>query len=149
MSEAGKGATRSMENELLWELDRVGGALNDLRQGADIGVMVGGRLARVTVYCVTYCTHRDVDEMLRKLHRIEGDFAEELAFPVTGWRASWMNWWHSNRLQALSEAADDLLHLVVGHAATWSIKCHDMPALTVQQVKVKLAAAALIAAGEY
>lgn len=33
-----------MENELPWELDRVGDALNDLRQGADIGVMVGGVL---------------------------------------------------------------------------------------------------------
>lgn len=60
-----------------------------------------------------------------------------------------MNWWHCSRLQAQSEAADDLLRLVVGHAATWSVKCHDIPALTVQQVKVILAAAALIATEEY
>nr|WP_294866174.1 hypothetical protein [uncultured Pseudogulbenkiania sp.] len=141
-------AERAQEWGLKNELGDVSYALYKLRPTASIVVPVGKRLARVEVYRVKSCSPEVLQDALRELDVLEGRYVAELALPVVGWRASLANWWHRKRLKKLSHAADELLQLVTGEQAV-HIKYHDMPELKVQVVLVKLAAAALIAAGEY
>lgn len=145
---ANESTGRAHEWGLMDELGKVSCALSRLHPTASIAVPVGKRLARVDVYRV-YPRSADVlQDALRQMDIIEGRYAAELALPTVGWRASLANWWHRKRLKKLSHDADVLLRLVTGEQALF-ITYHDMPALTVQAVQAKLAAAALIAAGEY
>lgn len=141
-------AERAQEWGLKKELGDVSHALNKLRPTVSITVVVGKRTARVDVHRARPCSPEVLQDALRELDILEGRYAAELALPVVGWRASLANWWHRKRLKKLSHAADELLQLVTGEQAVL-IKYHDMPELKVQAVLVKLAAVALIAAGEY
>ena len=141
-------AERAQDGQLMKELGEVSYALYKLRPTVSITVPVGKRLARVEVYRAKPRSPEVLRDALREFDVIEGHYAAELTLPVVGWRASLANWWHRRSLKKLSHGADVLLQLVTGEQALF-ITYHDMPALTVQAVQVKLAAAALIAAGEY
>lgn len=141
-------AERAQDGQLMKELGEVSYALCKLRPSVSIAVPVGKRLARVEVHKAKPRSPEVLQDALREFDVIEGRYAAELNLPVVGWRASLANWWHRRSLKKLSHDVDVLLQLVTGEQAIF-ITYHDMPALTVQAVQVKLAAAALIAAGEY
>lgn len=141
-------AERAMEWEFKKKLMDVNYALRKLCPTVSIRLWTGSRLARVDVYRVKPQSSDALQDALRELDVLEGRYAVELALPIVGWRARLANWWHRKRLKKLSHAADKLLQQVTGEQALF-ITYHEMPELTVQAVLVKLAAAALIAAGEY
>ncbi|MGT2456542.1 hypothetical protein ACU4GI_26425 [Cupriavidus basilensis] len=145
---ANESTERAQNERLMRELDDASYALYKLRPTVNVTVPVRGRMAQVKVYRVKPRSPEVLQEVLRELECIERNFAAELALPVIGWRATLSNWWYRKRLRMLSLRADRLLQLVTGEQAPL-ITYHDMPALAVQAVQVKLAAVALIAAGEY
>jgi hypothetical protein len=144
---ANESAGRAHEAQFLKELNEVGYALYKLQPSVSIAVPVDGLMARVDVYRVKPRSAEVLQDALRELDILESSFAAELALPVVGWRAALENWWHRSRLGMLSQRADALLQQVTGEQLIL-ITYHDMPPLAVQAVKVKLAAVALIAAGE-
>ncbi|MFL9948928.1 hypothetical protein PQR68_23330 [Paraburkholderia agricolaris] len=144
---ANKNTEHAHEARLMTELNEVSYALYKLQPTVSIAVPVGKLMARVDVYRVKPRSPEVLQEALRKLDILEDTFAVELALPVAGWRATLENWWHRSRLRMLSERADALLQQVTGEQSVL-VTYHDMPVLTAQAAKVKLAAVALIAAGE-
>lgn len=145
---ASENAERIQNEQLMKELSEASYALYKLQPTISIAVAVGAEVARVDVYRAKPRSPEVLQDALQKLDSIERTFAVELALPVVGWRATLENWWHRRRLKVLSQRADELLQLVTGEQAVL-ITYHYMPALAVQAAMVKLAAAALIAAGEY
>ena len=144
---ANESAGRAHEAQLMKELNEVGYALYKLQPTVTIALPVGELMARVDVYRVKPRSAEVLQVALRELDILESNFAAELALPVVGWRATLQNWWHRSRLETLSQRADALLQQVTDEQSIL-ITYHDMPPLAVQAVKVKLAVAALIAAGE-
>lgn len=138
---------RAQHARLIRELDEANYALYSLQPTASIAFAVSPTAARVKVYRVKPRDHEVLQDALQQLRGIEQSSAGELALPVEGRRAPLENWWHRRRLKSLSQRVDRLLQLVSGEQAVL-ITYHDMPVLTVQAVKVKLAAVALIGAGE-
>lgn len=139
---------RALDERLIRELDEANYAIYSLQPTASIAVPVGANVARVDVYRVKPRNHEVLQDVLSQLRGIELSFAFELALPVEGWRAPLENWWYRRRLKLLSQRADQMLQLVSGEQAVL-ISYRDMPPLTVQAIKVKLAVVALIGAGEF
>ncbi|WP_459199270.1 hypothetical protein ACQVRX_01580 [Ralstonia pseudosolanacearum] len=138
---------RAQDKRRMGELNKVSGALYDLRPTASIAVPVGATVAWVEVYRLQPRSPDVLHDVLQQLGDVERRFATELALPMVGWRAPLANWWHRRRLKLLSRCVDALLRQVTGEQAVL-IRYRGMPALAVQVAKVKLAAVALAAAVE-
>ncbi len=145
---ADENTERGQEERLMRELSEASYALYKLGPTVSIAVPVGAKVARVDVYRVKPCSSEVLQDLLQRLDGIERSFAVELALPVAGWRATRATVGCDVRLRRLSQRVDELVQLVTGEPAVL-ITYRDMPALAAQVVKVKLAAVALIAAGEY
>lgn len=138
---------RAQDEWLMKELSEASYALYKLRPTASIAVPVGAKVARVDVYRVNPRSPEVLQDALRKLEGIKRNFAVELTLPVEGWQAPLNDWWHRRRLKLLAQRVDELLQLVTGEQSVL-ITYRDMPTRAAQATKVKLAAAALIVAGE-
>lgn len=145
---ANEDTQRAQDERLMKELNEASYALYKSRPTASIAVAVGTAVAWVDVYRVKPRSPEVLQDVLQKLDGIERSFAVELALPVVGWRATLEHWWHRRRLKLLAQRVEELLQMVTGEQAVL-ITYRDMPTLAVQVVKVKLAAIALIAVGEY